>query len=228
MTDFPATALPFDVEEILARLTRWAACESPTFDAAAVNRMMDLAARDLALLGARIDRIPGRMGLGDCVRARFPHPAGDAAPGICVMAHLDTVHPVGTLAKLPIRREGEPLLRPGHPRHEGRHRDQRGGDPPDPRRRHADEAAGHLPADQRRGDRQPLDARHHRGRGVAQHATCWCPNRHARWRRGDRALRHRALQPEDHRAALACRRAPGRRAQRDPRDGEADRRHRGR
>jgi glutamate carboxypeptidase len=113
MTDFPATALPFDVEEILARLTRWAACESPTFDAAAVNRMMDLAARDLALLGARIDRIPGRMGLGDCVRARFPHPAGDAAPGICVMAHLDTVHPVGTLAKLPIRREGNRCYGPG-------------------------------------------------------------------------------------------------------------------
>lgn len=113
MTEFPAAALPFDVEDILARLTRWAACESPTFDAAAVNRMMDLAARDLALLGARIDRIPGRMGLGDCVRARFPHPAGDAAPGICVMAHLDTVHPVGTLAKLPIRREGNRCYGPG-------------------------------------------------------------------------------------------------------------------
>ena len=81
MTAYPATALPFDAEEILARLMRWSACESPTFDAAAVNRMMDLASRDLALLGARIDRIPGRMGLGDCVRARFPHPAGDAAPG---------------------------------------------------------------------------------------------------------------------------------------------------
>jgi glutamate carboxypeptidase len=113
MTDFPATALPFHEDAILARLTRWAACESPTFDAAAVNRMMDLAARDLALLGARIDRIPGRMGLGDCVRARFPHPAGDGAPGICVMAHLDTVHPVGTLAKLPIRREGNRCYGPG-------------------------------------------------------------------------------------------------------------------
>ena len=113
MTDFPATALPFDAEEILARLMRWSACESPTFDAAAVNRMMDLAARDLALLGARIDRIPGRMGLGDCVRARFAHPAGDAAPGILVLAHLDTVHPVGTLTKLPIRRDGNKCYGPG-------------------------------------------------------------------------------------------------------------------
>ena len=112
-TEFPATALPFDAGEILARLMRWAGCESPTFDAAAVNRMMDLASRDLALMGARIDRIPGRMGLGDCVRARFPHPAGDAAPGICVMAHLDTVHPAGTLEKLPVRREGNKCYGPG-------------------------------------------------------------------------------------------------------------------
>ncbi len=111
--DFPATALPFEADEILARLMRWAACESPTFDAAAVNRMMDMAGRDLALLGARVDRIPGRMGLGDCVRARFPHPAGNSAPGILVMAHLDTVHPVGTLAKLPIRREGNRCYGPG-------------------------------------------------------------------------------------------------------------------
>ncbi|MFM8616386.1 MAG: hypothetical protein ACKOC9_17080, partial [Alphaproteobacteria bacterium] len=56
-----ALALPFEADDILARLMRWAACESPTFDANAVNRMMDLASRDLALLGARIDRIPGRV-----------------------------------------------------------------------------------------------------------------------------------------------------------------------
>lgn len=113
MTHAAAIALPFDADEILDGLTRWVACESPTFDAEAVNRMMALAARDLALLGARVERIPGRMGLGDCVRARFPHPMGDAAPGVLVMAHLDTVHPVGTLEKLPIRREGGICYGPG-------------------------------------------------------------------------------------------------------------------
>lgn len=111
--DLAAIQLPFDADEMLEGLKRWAACESPTFDAAAVNRMMDLASRELALLGARVERIPGRMGLGDCVRARFPHPMGDAAPGITVMAHLDTVHPVGTLEKLPIRREGNKCYGPG-------------------------------------------------------------------------------------------------------------------
>ena len=100
------TNLPFDTDAMLAGLRPWIECESPTYDAAAVNRMMDLAARDLALMGAHIERIPGRMGFGDCVRARFPHPKEDE-PGVLVMGHLDTVHPVGTLAALPFRRDGE-------------------------------------------------------------------------------------------------------------------------
>ncbi|WP_270935133.1 M20/M25/M40 family metallo-hydrolase [Falsiroseomonas oryzae] len=109
----PALDLPFDTEAILAGLRPWVECESPTFDTAAVNAMMALAARDLALLGARIERIPGRMGFGDCIRARFPHPSGEAAPGILVLAHLDTVHPVGTLAKMPWRRDGGLVRGPG-------------------------------------------------------------------------------------------------------------------
>lgn len=118
--DVVALALPFDVEEIQAGLLRWASCESPTWDAAAVNRMMDIAGRDLALLGARVERITGRMGLGDCVRARFPHVAPEGTPGILVLVHLDTVHPVGTFGEIadpPGRRQA---LRAWHLRHEGR------------------------------------------------------------------------------------------------------------
>ncbi|MGK7862912.1 M20/M25/M40 family metallo-hydrolase [Falsiroseomonas sp. E2-1-a4] len=109
----PQLDLPFDAEAMLEGLRPWVECESPTFDAAAVGRMMDLAGRDLALAGARVERIAGRMGFGDCIRARFPHPAGDTAPGILVLAHLDTVHPVGTLASLPWRRDGGNCYGPG-------------------------------------------------------------------------------------------------------------------
>ncbi|MDF2601649.1 MAG: carboxypeptidase [Methylobacterium brachiatum] len=104
--------LPFDAESILATLRPWVECESPTHDAAAVNRMMGLAARDLAVAGAAIETIPGRMGLSDCVRARFPHRHRDQ-PGILVLGHLDTVHPVGTLASLPWRIEGNRAYGPG-------------------------------------------------------------------------------------------------------------------
>jgi glutamate carboxypeptidase len=104
-------SLPFDADAMLAGLRPWVECESPTWDAAAVNRCMDLASRELAVMGARIERIAGRMGFGDCVRATFPHRSME--PGILVMGHLDTVHPIGTLEKLPWRRDGEKCYGPG-------------------------------------------------------------------------------------------------------------------
>ncbi len=104
-------ALPFDTDAMLAGLRPWIECESPTYDAAAVNRCMDLAGRDLAIMGAQTSRIAGRLGFGDCVRATFPHES--SAPGILVMGHLDTVHPIGTLARLPFKVEGGRCYGPG-------------------------------------------------------------------------------------------------------------------
>ena len=106
------TQLPFDPERMLADLRPWVECESPTHDAAAVNRMMDLASRDLAIMGATVERIPGRMGYGDCVRASFKHKRS-GKPGLLLMGHMDTVHPVGTLAALPWRRDGNHAYGPG-------------------------------------------------------------------------------------------------------------------
>lgn len=103
--------LPFDADDMLTGLRPWIECESPTHDAAAVDRMMDLAAYDLAQM-AEIERIPGRMGFGGSLRARFPHPR-QGAPGILILGHMDTVHPVGTLSKLPFQREGDICFGPG-------------------------------------------------------------------------------------------------------------------
>ncbi len=104
--------LPFDAEAMLRGLRSWVECESPTFDAAAVNCMLDLAAREMAIMGAGIERIAGRQGFGDCVRAKFPHPK-QGEPGILIAGHLDTVHPVGTLEKLKWHREGNKCFGPG-------------------------------------------------------------------------------------------------------------------
>jgi glutamate carboxypeptidase len=104
--------LPFDADTMLAGLRPWVECESPTFDAVRVNAMMDLAARDCALSGATVERIAGRMGFGDCVRAKFTFGHADK-PGILIMGHFDTVHPVGTLGVLPWRREEARCYGPG-------------------------------------------------------------------------------------------------------------------
>ncbi len=106
------TELPFNEETMLAGLEPWIRCESPTYDAAAVNRMMDLAIQPLVELGASIERIPGQQGLGDSVRACLPHPQ-KGQPGILIAGHMDTVHPLGTLQQLPFRREGNKAWGPG-------------------------------------------------------------------------------------------------------------------
>jgi glutamate carboxypeptidase len=104
--------LAFDSEKMLCGLRTWVECESPTFDAAAVNRMMDIAASDMAVMGANVFRTPGRMGFGDCIKGYFGSAKQDV-PGILVLGHLDTVHPIGTLQKLPFRCDGAICYGPG-------------------------------------------------------------------------------------------------------------------
>lgn len=87
---------PIDTDAFLGSLRRWVACESPSWDGAAVSAMARLAAQDLQDMGAEVRTIPGERGYGDCVLAAFDPP--DPAPGILILGHLDTVHPVGSLA----------------------------------------------------------------------------------------------------------------------------------
>src|SRR5262245_22148190 len=102
----------FSTEEILDGIMRWASLESPSVTPEAVARMFDLAEREFRQAGASIDK---EAALGDCgpiMRARF---AGrEQGPGILVLGHLDTVHPVGTIdGPLKLRIEGDRLYGPG-------------------------------------------------------------------------------------------------------------------
>ncbi|HTU94382.1 MAG TPA: M20/M25/M40 family metallo-hydrolase [Solirubrobacteraceae bacterium] len=98
----------FNEQEMLEGIARWVEIDSPTHDADAVNRMMDAAAAVMYGLGAAITRHPGRQGLGDAVLARV----GPDEPGILVLAHLDTVHPVGSAGER-MRREDDRFFGPG-------------------------------------------------------------------------------------------------------------------
>jgi len=103
--------LEFDAEVIASGIAEWAAVESPSYDADAVNRMMDLAEAQTRAMGAEVTRVPGEDGFGDVVKAHFPWGQGS---GLMILGHLDTVHLVGSLAdSLPLRREGDLLYGPG-------------------------------------------------------------------------------------------------------------------
>ena len=159
--------LPFDSDAMLQGLRTWVECESPTWDASAVERMLDIAAREMAIMGASIERIAGRQGFGGCVRARFPHPK-QGEPGILIAGHLDTVHPIGTLDETAVPARGQQMLRPRHLRHEGRQLPDAGSDPATGARRLHDAAADHGPVHAGRGSRHALGARPHRGGSRAQ------------------------------------------------------------
>jgi glutamate carboxypeptidase len=114
MKDGTPTNLPsIDGEEILAGIRRWVEIESPSDDAAAVNRMVDMVEDDLRRIGARVERVPGRDGFGDMLEAQAPWGDPDAK-GILVLGHLDTVHPIGALTTTHrLRRDGDVVHGPG-------------------------------------------------------------------------------------------------------------------
>ncbi|WP_333826431.1 M20 family metallopeptidase [Pararhodobacter sp.] len=101
-----------DASAIGDEIGRWVSVESPSADAEAVNRMVDLAEDRLRAMGASIERQVGQQGCGDILTGRI---AGQSeGPGILMLGHLDTVHPLGTLqGALPLRRDGDRLYGPG-------------------------------------------------------------------------------------------------------------------
>lgn len=84
------------------RLRALVECESPTEDAAAVNRAMDMAIGWAQAMGARVERHP-QAGYGDVVELWFGEPSGRKP--LMLLGHLDTVWPMGTLAGMPWRQE---------------------------------------------------------------------------------------------------------------------------
>src|SRR3954464_4527237 len=100
-----ASSNPFDSTTMLAGIRRWVEIETPTEASEQVNRLVTMVADGYRDLPAIIERIPGRDGRGDHLLARSIW--GQEAPGILVLSHLDTVHPIGFIERLPFRIEGD-------------------------------------------------------------------------------------------------------------------------
>jgi glutamate carboxypeptidase len=102
----------FDTEAMTSVLQGWVARESPTLDAAAVNKMQDLVQAFFSVGSCHVERIAGRDGLGDTLKVTAG-PANGQRP-LLVLSHVDTVHPLKTIERdLPLRRDGDRLYGPG-------------------------------------------------------------------------------------------------------------------
>jgi glutamate carboxypeptidase len=103
---------PIDSAAILGDIERIARIESPTSDVAGVNRVLDTVAGWFAGTGAALECLKIGDRFGDMLRVRCAPERTE--PGILVLSHVDTVHPLGTLADaLPIRRDGNKVYGPG-------------------------------------------------------------------------------------------------------------------
>ncbi|SON56648.1 Carboxypeptidase G2 precursor [Hartmannibacter diazotrophicus] len=102
-----SSATRSESESLLEGLRRWVEIETPTGSVDSIARLLDLITSELQPLGAAIERIPGRDGMGDHLIARFGDGPGK---GVLVTSHLDTVCLPGSV---PMRREGDRFFGPG-------------------------------------------------------------------------------------------------------------------
>jgi glutamate carboxypeptidase len=102
---------PFDTAEILDGIRQWVEIETPTDVPAQVNRLVDVVALGYRDLPVTLERIAGQSGCGDHLGARSSW--GQDSPGILVLSHLDTVHPLGFIERLPFKIDGDRAFGPG-------------------------------------------------------------------------------------------------------------------
>src|SRR6266566_552798 len=105
------TINPFHSGAILDGIRRWVEIETPTEVSDQINKLADLVTEGYRGLPATVERIAGKNGCGDHLVARSSW--GLDAPGILVLSHLDTVHPMGFIERLPFKIDGDSAFGPG-------------------------------------------------------------------------------------------------------------------
>ena len=99
------------LELVLSFLRELVEIESPTRDEEGVLRAANLVAAAMEARGGRVERISA-PGYGEHLRIDFFPEGEDRAP-LLIAGHLDTVHPRGTLERLPWKVEGDRISGPG-------------------------------------------------------------------------------------------------------------------
>jgi glutamate carboxypeptidase len=102
----------FATDTLLNGIRAWVEYETPTDAPEHVSALVAKVAAEVEAFGARAERIPGRDGFGDHLIVRSPW-GTPGEKGILVLSHLDTVHPLGSLARMPFRVEGGSAFGPG-------------------------------------------------------------------------------------------------------------------
>lgn len=106
------TAQDFDTEALAAGIARWVEFETPSDRPDLIDLLLDHVEESFANLPVERRRIPARDGRGGQLVLRYAPPGTEGSPAV-IMGHVDTVWDAGTLARRPVRREGDRLHGPG-------------------------------------------------------------------------------------------------------------------
>lgn len=102
-----------EVPALTSLIREMVECESPSDDAAAVTRFMDLLAAKAGGLATAKTFSGGRFGRNLLLTFDLPGPRRKKGPRVLAVGHGDTVWPVGTLKTMPFREEAGRLWGPG-------------------------------------------------------------------------------------------------------------------
>jgi glutamate carboxypeptidase len=97
--------------EIVALIRQLVECESPSDDAVAVNRFVELVSDTVAPM-AKVKTVPGGR-FGKHLLCEFQLPGRKKSGQVLALGHSDTVWAVGTLARMPFREADGRLWGPG-------------------------------------------------------------------------------------------------------------------
>ncbi len=105
------------IPQMISLLKRLVEIESPSHDKSAVDRLGVMVAEECHRLGAKVEIVPISQA-GDQIIARYdpssPSSGGVSDKnGILLLSHMDTVFPLGTLAKMPFFQKDGKIFGPG-------------------------------------------------------------------------------------------------------------------
>ena len=98
-------------QSLVNGITAWMQCESPTSSPEGVARMVAEMQRYALDAGLQATVTPLGPQVGPLLHVSN-RAADDTRPGLLILGHSDTVHPIGTLQQNPCRTEGGPPVRP--------------------------------------------------------------------------------------------------------------------
>lgn len=98
-------------DQIVAGIREWVALETPPHDVKRLTEFSELATHQAKQAGLTVETIPVGDSKQPLVRIRAPSANNEKA--VLVLAHYDTVHPVGTVERNKLRIEADKMFGPG-------------------------------------------------------------------------------------------------------------------